>query len=389
MRRHIHILLTILALLFITTPTLLHASNGTILQQKRNANGEGYIILKVWGTHYQMGYAQGKLLAKEILFVLQEVRQKFPNYKDLKKKISTSIWKPDVLEKELDGMVAGIKAAQPKGQVDKLDLKLLNSYSDWAYACRSHSAWGSFVKAPTKTLSTRRLDYPSQFKTSHVHVLVIREPSDGSVKWVNLAWPGYVVSITSVNEYGTQVSLHDFQSQAILGKYMPRSVAARYALTLIKGLAATKHLDTVYTTLRKYAIATSGFINYFVPEGFGGVITCLKGQKCSKKRIPQATYFKGQVLLTTNEETDGKKVPVGGEFMETYYKKGGTKTLADHYGLMGHTGLHLMSVAYRKHGDMTIWFEGRLTSGVTPTIKLEFSKLYAKNPLPKETVKMD
>jgi MYXO-CTERM domain-containing protein len=43
---------------------------------------------------------------------------------------------------------------------------------------------------------------------------------------------------------------------------------------------------------------------------------------------------------------------------------------------MGHTGLHLMSVDYRKRGDMTIWAEGRLGLGVTPTIKVEFAQLF-------------
>jgi hypothetical protein len=358
------------------------AQNGKIITQKLNSSGEGITVMRVWGTHHEMGYAQGKLMAQDIIKGGNEMKALAGAlYGALRQQIQATVWKPSELEQELGGLVAGVKAAVPSATIDKLDLKVVNTYGDWGnpMACRSHSAWGSFVKGPTKTLSTRRLDYglPKSVTLVKHHVLLARQPSDGSVRWVNLAWPGFVTSVTGVNEYGTLASLHDYKSKFKLGAHMPRHVAVRYALTLVKGLDLAQHLDTVFTELKKSTMMTSTFINYYVPQGHGGVLTCMAGMTCSKKRTPQPDFHKGLVLVTANTETDGKTTPSDDSFMDGYYTKGGTKALADHYGLMGHTGMHLLSLDYRGREDMTIWVEGRLSKGVTQTEKLEWKDLFS------------
>ena len=167
---------------------------------------------------------------------------------------------------------------------------------------------------------------------------------------------------------------------------MPRSVLARYALTLVDGLPVAQHLDAVYNALGQQTILTSTFLNYFVPEGNGGVITCLKGAPCTKLRRPQSDYFGGEVLLTTNSETDGHSAPSGGDFMDAYYSAGGTKTLQSHFSLMdqgmisGSPEVHRLSVAYRGPGDMTLWAWGSLSLGMTPIMKWEFADLVAPEP---------
>jgi hypothetical protein len=363
-------------------PGLALGQNARISDQKLDAAGEGYTVITVWGSHYDMGYAQGKVLAQEIVSGVQEVKQLTQTvYATLRLGVQAAVFKPAELEQEMEGMVAGVKAAEPTADIDVLDLKVVNTYGDWSYgmACRSHSAWGGFVGGATKTLSTRRLDFgvPAGMKAVRHHVLIARAPSGGSVRWVNLAWPGYVLSVTGVNEYGTLASLHDYQTKMVVGPYMPRTVAVRYALTAVQGLPLEQHLDRVFADLQAQPVMTGTFLNYYVPEGKGGVLTCPAGQPCSKKRTPQADYFDGTVLITTNAETDGHTVPGGGDFMDTYYQAGGPKTIADHYGLMGHTGMHLLSLDYRGRGDMTLWAEGRLSTGVTPTIKVEWTQLYA------------
>jgi hypothetical protein len=361
------------------------AQQGKIISQSLDASGEGITVMKVWGTHHEMGYAQGNLLAKEIVKFLQEVKQlEGAQYVLLRPLVQATVWKPAELEQELDGMLAGIKAADPTAAIDKVDLKVVNIWGDWInpMACRSHSAWGSFVTGTTKTLSTRRLDYelPKEITQIRHHVLLAREPSDGSVRWVNLFWPGGVTAVTGVNEYGTLGSLHDYQSKFKWGAHMPRMVAVRHALTLVKGLPLDQHLDAVWNELTKYTMMTSTFINYYVPKGHGGVLTCMAGEKCSKKRSPQSDFHGGEVLITANTETDGHTCPSDGTFMDDYYNKGKPKTFADHYGLMGHSGMHLLSLDYRGRGDMTLYVEGRLSSGVTQTQKLEWSSLFSGAP---------
>jgi len=364
------------------------AQQGTVLAKKLNAQGEGYSILRVWGTPYEMGYAQGHLYADEVIKGVSQVRLLLgaQYYLTLRLAVPLTIWKPAEIEKELDGMVAGVKAARPLAVLDKIDLKVVNTYGDWAtLACRSHSCWGSFVQGKSKTLSTRRLDYPISASLTAIrhHLLLARQPTGGGVRWVSLGWPGFVISVTGVNEFGTLASLHDYNSTVdFIGLRMPRSVTVGYALTLVAGLHPSKHLDAVYKALGATPILTSTFINYYVPQGYGGVITCLKGQACSKKRTPVAGYHGGQVLITTNAETDGKSTPGGGDFINSYYQKGGTKNQADHWALLNQGKLtsspevHRLSVDFRAQGDITLWFSGALSVGSTPLVKQEFHKLF-------------
>ncbi len=353
------------------------AQNYKVFDEDLNAVNEGYTVMQVWGTDYEMGYAQGFYSAQEIVGGVEDLKALIglTMYSVVKAAIAATVWKPAAMDVELQGMLAGIKAVLPAVGLDVNDIKVLNTYGDWAYACRSHSTWGSFVQGSTKTLSTRRLDFGAPVDLAHHHVLIARIPADGSTKWINLALPGYVVVATGVNEYGTLASLHDYQSQAVVGAFMPRTVATRWALTMIQGLPLDQHLDTVFNALSSQPITTGTFINSYVPEGLGGVIPCTGGQACHKKRVPQSDFFGGEVLLTTNAETDGHSAPYDDSFMEDYYLAGGTKSISDHYGLMGHTGLHLLTVDYRGFGDMTLWAEGRTSSGHTPTMKVEFAQM--------------
>jgi hypothetical protein len=149
------------------------AQNGVILDQQLDASNRGYTVLRVWGSHYQMGYAQASLLGDYIVNGVAELKDLIgePDYTSLRLLMSVSVWKPPEIEDELDGIVASLAVTHPLAAVDKLDLKVGNSYGDYSYACRSHICWGRYVAAPIKTLATRRLDFGSPTPTSNHHVL--------------------------------------------------------------------------------------------------------------------------------------------------------------------------------------------------------------------------
>ena len=157
------------------------AQTGAILQEERDAKCDGYTVLKVWGTPYEMGYAQGTFFPQEIIKALSDIRSLKGSdvYSSLKNKMKVLIFKPASLEEELNGLVAGINAAQSNVSLDIQDLKVLNTYADWEFgiACRSHAAWGSFVSAPTRTLSTRQLVATSKLSLQYHHLIVAYSPS--------------------------------------------------------------------------------------------------------------------------------------------------------------------------------------------------------------------
>jgi len=356
------------------------AQNFEILDQQLDNQDHGYTVIRLWGSHYEMGFAMGAAFADDIQTGLSQVKSQLgAMYSMARSTIEATIWLPAGIGDEISGIVAGVKSKAPGAAFDALDVKVLNTFGDWAYynkGCRSHSCWGSFVQGAVKTLSTRRLDYSTPFGMALHHVLAAWDPDDGSVRWVNLAWPGYVTVVTGVNAKGTLVSLHDYGTdfQPAAGA-VTKCVATRYVLSGVPDLALADNLSWAAGEFSNMTLTTGSFINYYLPEGYGGVFTCQTGGSCAAPRTPQAAYMNAEVLITTNSQTDGTSVPGGGDFMGDYYAAGGPKDLASHFELMGTTGLHLMSVAYRGEEDMSIWFHGR---GLGHRFEVEWSELFPK-----------
>ncbi len=370
---------------------LASSSNGKILDQELNEDGQGYTVMQVWGSYYEMGYAHAELLGDYIVQGVNEIKDFLGgNYNTIKLSISDSIWMPLNIEDELDGMVDSLAITHPSEDIDKDDIKVYNTFGDWAYgfACRSHSCWGRYVAEPIKTLSTRRLDFQTFIPIANHHLLCIYIPNDGSIKWVNLAIPGYVVVATGVNEYGTIASSHDWipmSNPDLSSGRMSRLVAIRFALVYPVNPDISTHLDTVYSKLQDYEIMTRTFLNYYVPDGHGGVLTCdpyQGGPDFFHQRLPMGNWHYGEAMITTNQWTDGTYTPPDEDFgADAYYNDESPKTLESHWDLLnkdgGHLNLHLLSVAYRARGDMTIWAEGRMDGvGRTPRVEYEWGDLF-------------
>ncbi len=381
-------ILTVFSLLVLLTlpATPVAAQNGVLLDQQLDGDGKGYSVIHVWGTHHEMGYAHASLLADEIVDAVDYFRMMLDtDYADLRVTMAASDWQPAEMVDELQGMMDALALTHPAANIDLLDLKILNSFSDWGWgwACRSHACWGSMVQPGVEMLATRQLGIGTPFPSLNHHVICAWEPDDGSPWWINVAWAGYVTVITAVNEYGSQLSLHDYLVSGTLSSSpMPRSVAARFLLTHPDGPDIENHLDGGFAELTLRDAWNSSFINHFSPGGHGGVVTCTTDLGYYEMREPQAVYFNGEVLVTSNEWTDGTFTPDGAWFMETYYNLGGPKTLADHWDSMENlgNGLHLVSTEVRGGRDLTLWFQGRLDPGLTGRLEWEWDDLFVRDP---------
>jgi hypothetical protein len=387
---------------FLNKNNIATSQNGVILAQELDEDNKGYSIIRVSGSHYDMGYAQAELLGDYIVLGYYDVKDYAGNnYNEIREIMSEAVWLPQEIEDEFDGMVDCLANTHPSENIDKLDLKVANTFGDWAYgfSCRSHSCWGRYVSDPIKTISTRRLDFSTVFTTACHHVLCARDPDDGSPQWINLAWPGYVLASTSVNEYGVLVSSHDYNSQDtdFSNNCMPRMVAFRYASTYITNPDVSTHLIDIYDELQDYEIMTGGFLNYYAPEGFGGIITFnpfQSGSDIYDLRIPEESWHHGEAIITTNAWTDGTYTPEDEDFdADSYYEDELPKTHESHWNLLdksgiGNRNLHMLSIAYRGRGDMTIWAEGKISSMKrTPRLEWEWNDFF--NAIPPTTPDID
>jgi hypothetical protein len=371
------------------------SQNGVILAQELDENNKGYSIIRISGSHYEMGYAQAELLGEYIVIAVNEIKEyAADNYNQVRDLMSESIWLPQDIEDEFNGMVDSLSNNFPSENIDNLDIKVLNTFGDWGYgfSCRSHTCWGRYVSEPIKTLSTRRLDFASVTPSANHHVLCARDPNDGSLKWVNLGPPGYILTPTSINEFGILVSSHDYNSydtDFIQGR-IPRMVIFRYVTTFATNPDLSTHLNDIYYEMQKYEIMTGGFLNYYAPEGFGGVMTfnpLQSGPDLYHLRTPQESWHHGEAMITTNSWTDGTYTPEDEDFdADLYYNDESPKTHESHWNLLdksglGNRNLHMLSIAYRGPSDMTIWAEGKINSLMrTPRLEWEWYDLFNAEP---------
>jgi hypothetical protein len=135
-------------------------------------------------------------------------------------------------------------------------------------------------------------------------------------------------------------------------------------------------------------------MNYYAPEGHGGVMTSnpfQTGPDFYHLRKPQESWHHGEAMITTNQWTDGTYTPSDEDFgADSYYDDESPKTLESHWNLLV-TGPHewkslqLFSVAYRGPGDMTIWADGKTSySQRTPRLEYEWSDLFFEPPIMNE-----
>ncbi len=202
----------------------------------------GVRILKLSGSHYEMGYAHGYLLAEEIIYTLDNfvfwsaflTGQK---YDDLVNDMQLFDWQ-QCYEDELQGMLDGIRdrlppqhrQVHPKGfakEVDLVDLKIANAVSDWG--CSSFSSWGNATDDGS-VIFARNLDYFSGrnecFKQAH---LLLSYDDGISNRWVTASVCGFIGCISGMNEHGLVLALHDtnyFHSSSSDG-FVPRCLMLR------------------------------------------------------------------------------------------------------------------------------------------------------------------
>lgn len=361
--------------------------SGEILDQRVNAKG-GYTVLRVWGTHREMGQALGTLMGSAIARGVDELRQTAgEHWPAIRQRVQDYRWVDQAVLEEFEGLLAGVRAAVPNSRVDLIDLQVLNTYGDWSDTgprCRSTSCWGRLVAPPFRTITTRRLDYglPGPVMTQFHMVVCAFAPSDGSPQWVNIGWPGYVCSVTGINEYGTLASLHDWPPQAageVPPNPLPRSMACRLALTDVEPNSPTRHLEHVFALLRLHPCATAGLLNV-LSVGGGGTIKHTRGQGYFDVRRPLPEYMGGEAQICANDDVIGDQ---GADTWLEFYA-----SLAPERGVLASVegqwdaaydtkNLHIVSVGVRGHGDMVIWAEGKTASGRTRRLSLEWADLFS------------
>lgn len=213
--------IVVLLMLVVAMGSLMAQVNGEISQLGDKT------VLKIWGNHYQRGYAQGYLLADEIKEVFTDyfyTMQVFSDqdYYNQLWDFTTSSFAPDNrFITECTGIAEGMAASSAGAYVAVLgrnleaqDLLMLNASVDLAYlesskelqlGCASLASWGSSTQADEilqgSAVITRFLDWTTNTALIGNPLLVVHFPSEpDEMRWVNFTFPGFIGAITALNE---------------------------------------------------------------------------------------------------------------------------------------------------------------------------------------------
>ena len=116
------LIIIFIIILFLNTGStkIFKTDNDVILNQELNSNNQGYTVMCLWGTYYEMGYAHAELLGDYIVRGVNEIKSLLSfDYNYIRSSIADSKWIPSEIEDELDGMVDALAISHPTANIDK------------------------------------------------------------------------------------------------------------------------------------------------------------------------------------------------------------------------------------------------------------------------------
>jgi len=253
-------LLLVCALLIIIGTTLVSAQQPQgYIEYKENK-----MIVRVWGTHYERGYAQGYLLCDGItdIFNTYFLANLFNNnvsvYNATRSFFETSFAVDDKYITEgmgvLDGMIAGgqsLYCAVLGRDIDVTDLMMCNSLIDYADdkdfsqgndLCSSLASWGtSTVNSPDlsgESIITRFLDWTPHSSLLDNQVVLVSFPSESDEQnWISFTFTGLFGCLSAINEAG----VGSFYNVGNIDAYDPGDTFNPIFLSIRNGIEAADY----------------------------------------------------------------------------------------------------------------------------------------------------
>ncbi len=205
------------------------------LSNAQNVNGERFevedkTILKVWGTHYERGYAHGYLMAHEIKLEIENffIGSLFGNdtavYSAAREYFLANFTVERKYQDEVHGIFAGMDDSGIDLYCQNLDRRLepqdiyaFTAFTDLVmsglfgnndgFGCSTLSDWGESTEDDEmlqgNLVVARALDGHMDQVIISNHTLIVHFPSEESeIPWVNICFPGMVATFSCFNRNG-------------------------------------------------------------------------------------------------------------------------------------------------------------------------------------------
>ena len=197
--------------------------NGIIVSDTGNIT-----VVKVWGNHYERGYATGYLLADEIKDVYENyIAPAFGSYLPIAKSIVSvddHLFIDSIYRSEAEGMYQGIiDAGVFMLGVDVMDILVANTFLDienlsakfpgmnMRNGCSSLISWGAATQSTSlngNSVLTRHMDWSNDMTLIENQVIVVHFPTDpGEQAWLLIGFAGQMSVLSGLND-GVGVMQH-------------------------------------------------------------------------------------------------------------------------------------------------------------------------------------
>ena len=239
-------------------------------------------VVHLTGTPEQRGRAHGQLLGKEIIEIARaELIGSFRDRPFLLNMARAALPRlvryPKDMQEELralfDAMVAtgaDRQLAPFKRQMDFKDLQLLNALDIFGtMGCSGFTVWGEEVVGGG-VLTTRNFDWPVSGKHLVENCIVLVQHQQGRASVASVTWPGYVATVTGVNEHGVAVFLHVGSGKRVMmprAGCLPTAVAAR---NILEQAGADRAFAVAQEQLEQTSPPASYITRVVLPESVGG-----------------------------------------------------------------------------------------------------------------------
>jgi hypothetical protein len=224
------------------------SQNGVVVSTTGNIT-----IIKVWGTHYERGYAVGYLLADKIYNIYTGyIAQQFGSYLSSAKTIIQQGQSFTVDQKYIDeaqGIYAGMVAAGVNTTgLDYLDILVANTFLDLSNfpftkkvegpGCSSLMSWGDATNGTSlngRSVISRHLDWSASSYLVNNQVMVIHFPSEANEQpWLLIGFAGQMGVLSGLNNSGLSIFQHQLSDNSAQGQvnlhYVPIWLSARNAI---------------------------------------------------------------------------------------------------------------------------------------------------------------
>jgi uncharacterized protein (DUF2141 family) len=189
----------------------------------------GLPVLQLWGTAEERGFAHGYLVGRQIIdffefYVIEDSWQSAQRYQNTFVPFLEGHFNyPSEFLKECDAVIRGMRASGINMRVEALDrdfnltdLLAINAYIESRASfpeaapssCTQFAFWGSQTEGGKHNgglIAARNMDGECDVRkvtVSHFLVYAVTPSEPGRKRWVSTMWPGFVGTISGVNEEG-------------------------------------------------------------------------------------------------------------------------------------------------------------------------------------------